>query len=78
MLKARMQGRECEVRVITDVSDNYAVEIAPILASPRKDERYKSTPAPIVVKLHADNKDAAAKAALEMLKAAKKIDDFSL
>ncbi|MBI5545170.1 MAG: hypothetical protein HY901_14870 [Deltaproteobacteria bacterium] len=78
MPRARSHGSEHEVRVTRDLSDNWAVEIAPIPASPRKWEPYKPEPAVLLVKLHATSRDAAARAALEQLKQQGKIDDFSV
>jgi hypothetical protein len=77
MAKAKIDGVEYDVRVTRDLTDNWAVEIAPIPAVPRKWEVYKPVPPRILVKVHADTREAAAKAVLEQLKASKKIDDFT-
>ncbi|HEY3446965.1 MAG TPA: hypothetical protein VGK67_11405 [Myxococcales bacterium] len=78
MPRARIHGVDHEVRVTRDLSDNWAVEVAPIPAVPRKFDVYKPHPAALMVKLHANGREAAAQAALEILKAAGKIDDFTV
>lgn len=77
MAKATIAGVEHEVRVTRDLSDNWAVEVASVPASPRKWERYKPSPPKLLVKVHADSRDDAAKAVLEQLKASGRIDDFT-
>ena len=79
MARARMGGRECEVRITRDLGDNnWSVEVAPRRAEPRKWELYKASPSVFLVKLHADSREAAAHAALGLLKQAKEIDDFTV
>ena len=78
MAKARIAGVEYDVRVTRDITDNWAVEIAQAPAVPRKWEVYKPYPSKILVKVHADTREAAAKAVLERLKATQKIDDFTV
>ena len=78
MPRARIHGVDHEVRVTRDLADNWAVEVAPIPATPRRFEVYKPQPAPLLVKLHASSREAAAKAALETLKQRQLIDDFTV
>lgn len=78
MPRARIKGVDYEVRVTRDIAENWAVEIAPIPPTPRKFEIYKNFPATLIVKLHANSREAAAKGALEQLKAQGRIDDFTV
>ncbi|MGC4115437.1 MAG: hypothetical protein QM765_12705 [Myxococcales bacterium] len=78
MPRARIKGVDHEVRVTQDISENWAVEVAPIPTTPRKFDRYKPHPALFLVKLRATGREAAAKAALEILKQEGKIDDFTV
>lgn len=78
MPHARIKGIDHEVRVTSDLGDNWSVEVAPIPATPRKFDAYKPNPAILMVKLHANSAEAAAKAVLEQLKQQGKIDDFTV
>lgn len=78
MPRAKIHGVDHEVRVTADIGDNWAVEVAPVPQAPRKWNAYLPQPALFVVKLHASGREAAAKAALETLKAAGRIDDFTV
>ena len=79
MPRARIHGVEQEVRVTQDIADNWAVEVAPSPAPARKsNEELKPYPTALMVKLHANSREAAAKAALDILKAAGRIDDFTV
>ena len=77
MTRARIGQLECEVRVTRDLGDNFAVEVAAVEAAPRRSEVYKTSPARLVVKLHATGREAAVQAALQMLKDQGRIDDFT-
>lgn len=78
MPRARIQGRDYEVRVTRDLADSWAVEVAPLGAPPRPVERYKPTPPILLVKLRATSAEAAARGALETLKQQGKLDDFTV
>ena len=78
MPHARIQGVDHEVRVTRDLGENWAVEVAPIPKTPRKWEVYKPYPAVLLIKLRATSREAAAKAALEQLKAEGKIQEFTV
>ena len=78
MPRARMGTEELEVRVTRDLGESWTVEIAPIPREPPRSEIYKPAPARIVVKLRATGRDAAATSALQMLKEAHRIDDFTV
>jgi hypothetical protein len=78
MPHARIHGVDFEVRITRDLGENWAVEVAPIPAAPRRFEVYKPHPAALLVKLRATSRDAAARAALEGLKAQGQIDDYSV
>ena len=76
-MRAKIQGVDHEVRVTRDLADNWAVEIAPIPAQPRRFEVYKPYPALFVLKLKATSREAATLAALELLKQQGRIQDFT-
>lgn len=78
MATARIKGVQCDVRVTRDLTDNWAVEVSPVLDKPRKAEPFKPPPAPLILKVRSDTPEAAVKAALEALKAKNRIDDFIL
>ena len=78
MAKAKMGGLECEVRCTRDLTDNWAVEISPILAHPRKGDHFKPNPSPLILKVRSDSREAAIEQALKTLKELKRIDDFTL
>ncbi len=82
MARARVKGTEFEVRVVRDLADNYAVQLVPPQA-PRDARKPKSVarafeepPSELVIKVMADNAEAALKTGLELLKQYGKIDDF--
>ena len=76
MPKAIWNGRECEVRVDTDLESNWAVSILsgetdPVSLTPRP-------AAPIVIKIRAKTRWTALDQGLRSLKAQGRISDFTL
>jgi hypothetical protein len=80
MAKAKVQGKEFDVRVTQDLTDNWSVEV---LQPPEKLDKklnigrrpFDEAPG-LVIKIRADNRDAALKAGLDLLKKYGKIDDY--
>jgi hypothetical protein len=80
MAKAKSQGREYEVRVTQDLTDNWSIEvIQPPQTTGNKlniGSRPFDEPPALIIKVRADTRDSALKAGLELLKKYGKIDDY--
>ncbi len=80
MAKAKVQGKEFDVRVTQDLTDNWSVEVLqPAEKLERKlnlAQRPFDEPPALIIKIRADTRDAALKAGLDLLKKYGKIDDY--
>lgn len=81
MAKATIRGKDFEVRVIQDLTDNWSVEVRqPPEASDV--QRYNlgrrpfDEPPSMVIKVRADTRESALKAGLDLMKKYGKIDDY--
>jgi hypothetical protein len=76
MAKAIWEGKECDVRVDTDLEANWSVSILSGEFDPVS--LIKRPAAPVVIKLRAKSRWLAAEAGLRTLKAQGKITDYTL
>jgi len=76
MAKATWEGRECEVRVDSDLEANWSVSILSGEYDPVS--LIKRPAAPIIIKLRAKSRWLALDAGLRALKAQGKISDYSI
>ncbi len=75
MMTARSGSTEYVVRINQDLSDNWAIELSPKTAS---EGPFKPAHAPLVIKVRADNREAALRTGLELLKQSNRIDSWEL
>jgi len=76
MAKATWEGKECDVRVDTDLEANWSVSILSGEFDPVS--LIKRPAAPVIIKLRAKSRWLATEAGLRTLKAQGKISDYSL
>lgn len=76
MAKAIWEGKECDVRVDSDLEANWSVSILSGEYDPVS--LIKRPAAPVIIKLRAKSRWLAAEAGLRALKAQGKIQDFTL
>jgi hypothetical protein len=76
MAKATWEGKECDVRVDTDLEANWSISILSGEFDPVS--LIKRPAAPVIIKLRAKSRWLATEAGLRTLKAQGKISDYSL
>ena len=80
MATAKIEGKEFEVRVTQDLTDNWAIEV---IKPPEKlsqklniSTRPFDAPPSVIIKVRADTRESAMKAGLDLLKKYGQIDDY--
>ena len=80
MAYATVKGQRYNVRVVPDLTENFALEVypEPPKGAIKRSEPYKPWPVPLCIKIRADSKEHALEAGLMYMKNLGKIDDFHL